>query len=31
MLDMTIDEFLQAVKKKAPPAPADKLAQLEDA
>jgi hypothetical protein len=31
MLWMTIDEFLQAIKKKAPPAPANKLAQLEGA
>src|SRR5450631_1723517 len=28
---MTIDEFLQAIKKKAPPAPAGQLAQLEGA
>jgi hypothetical protein len=28
---MTIDGFLQAIKKKAPPAPADKLVQLEGA
>jgi hypothetical protein len=27
---MTIDEFLQAIKKTAPPAPADKLLALED-
>jgi len=28
---LTIDEFMQAIKKKAPPAPTDKLAQLEGA